>query len=268
MKDFLPYKSYRLLDTQWIIGGTSGAGRHAASRPRRAGVRAGAARLADVAARHGGVSTATGISVRFVLRDVDASWRRVEQAGRRPQPNRGRKAERGSREINRELFQLERSVTTCSLQVTTRPAAGRSRHGGSGRRQAARDAARRSYRRITILKQALSDADARKPAGRPVIDTSFRMDDGETVVVGTSRVKGGSKALIALLTADERSAEGDRRSSRGYNQRVRDARDRRAPQRPRGAARGSRKKAARPRRRTTPASWRSWKRSIRTPTPS
>ena len=27
------------------------------------------------------------------------------------------------------------------------------------------------------------------------------MDVGETVVVGTSRLKGGSKALIALLTA-------------------------------------------------------------------
>jgi hypothetical protein len=33
-----------------------------------------------------------------------------------------------------------------------------------------------------------------------VIDTSFSMDVGETVVVGTSRLK-GDKALIALLTA-------------------------------------------------------------------
>jgi hypothetical protein len=37
--------------------------------------------------------------------------------------------------------------------------------------------------------------------GRSVIDTSFTMDIGETVVVGTSRVRGGDKALIALLTA-------------------------------------------------------------------
>jgi hypothetical protein len=35
---------------------------------------------------------------------------------------------------------------------------------------------------------------------RAVIDTSFTMDVGETVVVGTSRLK-GDKALIALLTA-------------------------------------------------------------------
>jgi hypothetical protein len=37
--------------------------------------------------------------------------------------------------------------------------------------------------------------------GRSVIDTSFNMDVGETVVVGTSHVRGGDKALIALLTA-------------------------------------------------------------------
>ena len=37
--------------------------------------------------------------------------------------------------------------------------------------------------------------------GRSVIDTTFNMDVGETVVVGTSRVRGGDKALIALLTA-------------------------------------------------------------------
>ena len=34
-----------------------------------------------------------------------------------------------------------------------------------------------------------------------VIETSFAMDIGETVVVGTSRMRGGDKALIALLTA-------------------------------------------------------------------
>ena len=55
-------------------------------------------------------------------------------------------------------------------------------------------------RRITELKQSLTAANA-KAGGRAVIDTSFRMDDGETVVVGTSKVKGGGKALIALLTA-------------------------------------------------------------------
>ena len=39
-----------------------------------------------------------------------------------------------------------------------------------------------------------------KRPGR-IIDTTFNMDVGETVVVGTSRLRGGDKALIALLTA-------------------------------------------------------------------
>jgi len=57
------------------------------------------------------------------------------------------------------------------------------------------------------LEQAQGSADARNTlsrrfaGGRSVIDTSFTMDVGETVVVGTSRLRGGSKALIALLTA-------------------------------------------------------------------
>jgi hypothetical protein len=40
-----------------------------------------------------------------------------------------------------------------------------------------------------------------------VIETTFSIDPGETVVVGTSRVK-GDRALIALLTAVRR---GDRK---------------------------------------------------------
>lgn len=40
-----------------------------------------------------------------------------------------------------------------------------------------------------------------------IIDTSFTMDVGETVVVGTSRLKGGNRALIALLTAVAPRAE-------------------------------------------------------------
>jgi hypothetical protein len=36
---------------------------------------------------------------------------------------------------------------------------------------------------------------------RAIMNTSFTMDVGETVVVGTSRLSGNSKALITLLTA-------------------------------------------------------------------
>ncbi|CAN5579326.1 hypothetical protein BH23ACI1_BH23ACI1_18400 [soil metagenome] len=41
------------------------------------------------------------------------------------------------------------------------------------------------------------------------MDASFRMDVGETVVVGTSRIQ-GDKALIALLTAVPPKGSGTR----------------------------------------------------------
>jgi hypothetical protein len=43
--------------------------------------------------------------------------------------------------------------------------------------------------------------DARSTSGGALIETSFTMSLGETVVVGTSRMRGGNKALIVLLTA-------------------------------------------------------------------
>lgn len=38
-------------------------------------------------------------------------------------------------------------------------------------------------------------------AGQPTLRASFRIDEGETVVVGSSRLDGGDEALIVLLTA-------------------------------------------------------------------
>ena len=64
-------------------------------------------------------------------------------------------------------------------------------------------------REIEDMTARLAEGAARRPTARPaveqargsIIDTTFAMNVGETVVVGTSRLKGGSKALIALLTA-------------------------------------------------------------------
>ncbi len=68
-------------------------------------------------------------------------------------------------------------------------------------------------RRVNREIEDLAAHQAEERTGRPsaraattfqrssIIDTSFTMDVGETVVVGTSRLKGGTKAIIALLTA-------------------------------------------------------------------
>lgn len=50
-------------------------------------------------------------------------------------------------------------------------------------------------------RRTMARAGVESAARTSMIDTSFTMDVGETVVVGTSRLKGGSRALIALLTA-------------------------------------------------------------------
>jgi hypothetical protein len=67
--------------------------------------------------------------------------------------------------------------------------------------------------RIEETTRKVSAAAGARDGRRAVIDTSFTMDIGETVVVGTSRLK-GDKALIALLTAvaqrkDSKLAPGD-----------------------------------------------------------
>jgi hypothetical protein len=66
---------------------------------------------------------------------------------------------------------------------------------------------------INALRQRLADAELAIETrqnqlrsgsgfgGSTLIDTAFNMALGETVVVGTSRMRGGNKALIVLLTA-------------------------------------------------------------------
>lgn len=199
MRDFLPYKGYNLLDTQWIIGGTSSPAvtrlRGLDGQEYELELRASPLLTPGTAA-----PDQRAMSVRFVLRDVDTGSGPSE-SGRTPlHPKELAKGDTSTAEISRELFQLERERTDLEFVVTK----GRSdvEIGMKSPVEVKRQEAQLSAvnRRINELKQSLSTAHA-KAAGRPVIDTSFRMDDGETVVVGTSKMKGGSNALIALLTA-------------------------------------------------------------------
>ena len=198
MKDFLPYKSYRLLDTQWIIGGTSG--------PALTRLRGAEEQEYELELRASPVLTPgdpRAISVRFVLRDGDVAGtttkldqqRTVEQQNQKDVAAALFRAETG-----REIYQLEQERDDLTLQVNK----GRQQVevGMQNPDEVKRLATRLDSvnRRINDLKRTQDTKEA-KAGGRPVIDTSFKMDDGETVVVGTSRVKGGSKALIALLTA-------------------------------------------------------------------
>jgi len=197
MRDFLPYKGYNLLDTQWIVGGTSS--------PAVTRLRGLDEQEYELELRASPLATPLdqrAMSVRFVLRDVDTgSNTAAAESGRPPlQAKDVAKSDQASMDIAREIFQLEREKTDLELVATKGRAqveVGTKDPDDVRRTEAQLGAVNR---RINELKQSLSAAKA-KAAGRTVIDTSFRMDDGETVVVGTSKVKGGGKALIALLTA-------------------------------------------------------------------
>jgi hypothetical protein len=200
MKDFLPYKGYRLMDTQWVLASSSG--------PAIIRLRGWEEdyelelRAAQTFQPGPGGLNQSGISVRFYLREAgDGPAGSAGDSGRTPlHPKEVAKADPASLEISREIFQLERERDDLQLRVS------------KGRKDvdvgmASPDEVKRLdtqlsavTRRISELKQSLA-ATSGKAAGRAVIDTSFRMDDGETVVVGTSKVKSPNKALIALVTA-------------------------------------------------------------------
>ena len=203
MKDFLPYKNYRLLDTQWIIGGSAPA----LTRLRGMDDQEYELELRASPAPGPTALSPTGIAVRFLLRDPGDG----PAASDRPvlPKETSKAADPTTLEISREVFQLERERDDLQIQVTKKRS--QVEVGTADPIEVKRMDTQLSAvtRRIADLKQMAASTSAAKMSGRTVIDTSFRMDDGETVVVGTSKVKGGGKALIALLTATaDRSTKG------------------------------------------------------------
>ena len=170
LKDFLPYKSYRLLDAQWILGSQRTVSR----------LRGANDQEYELTLR--GVLNAGKLVVNFRLAE--------------PGPVVGVKpaADADSRAGRRAS--LEDALRAAEAEVERLRAS-------SGEKRAEAIAASRE--KIAAIQKELEQEKALRDAltrigGRSIIDTSFMMDVGETVVVGTSRVA-GDKALIALLTA-------------------------------------------------------------------
>ena len=195
MKDFLPYKGYGLLDTQWVLSSSTGP---AITRLRGVDEQEYELELRASVVVEDGRYSRTGMSVRFLLREAADA---VSSDGRSSSNTKDTgKMDMATFEMNREIYQLERERDEISTNLE--------------RARSDVDVGLRSpeevkvlnvrlsavNRRMADLKQTLAGASS-KAGGRAVIDTSFRMEEGETVVVGTSKVKGGGRALIALLTA-------------------------------------------------------------------
>ena len=186
MKDFLPYKGYRLLDVHWTLC----CGRT----PVTSRLRGPDGHEYELVLNTSHDARAR-LSVRFLLMEAFRAANTVSNSG--------------GGEVGTTLMRERQRVQSELASATSRA---RSRFEvGAGRSPD-------ETPEVAELKRRLADIDIRiaevressrqrgEPRGKgntnhAVIDTSFTMDVGETVVVGTSRIAGADKALIALLTA-------------------------------------------------------------------
>jgi hypothetical protein len=216
-KDFLPYRNYRLLDSQWTLccGGTASA----ITRLRGVDEQEYELELRSSAVLDASRPPAidpNALSVRFVLRELtdgpapsktEPYPEKTElhpDRVREPQKKGGSgSADARVAQISQELFSLERERVDLDTQVTTMRSQVEvgTRDPVDWRR--ASNQLNLVTSRIQALKAELGAVSQSKAisGGKSVIDTSFRIELGETVVVGTSGLKGGKRALIALLTA-------------------------------------------------------------------
>lgn len=187
MRDFLPYKHYRVLDSQWMsccavrfpstvrgrLEGLAPAGNTSTSKPFAFAI--------TVSSSYG------NIPVRFALiPDEPGAQASPASAERIRELERERLAVQGETELVAQQIEMtQKRIEVGTISSAELPPL---------------------VSRYNVLKRKLSDITlsieeaGTGASGRALIDSSFTMKAGETVVVGTSRL-GGDKALIALVTA-------------------------------------------------------------------
>jgi hypothetical protein len=183
MKDFLPYRSYRLLDAAWILCCNSN---RATTR-----LRGPDEHEYEIEIESGSIEQAR-LSVRFLLRDL---WT-------------GESSKLAPVMKSSRVSDLEKRVEVAKASLEEAKKGSAPKQTDIVRLEAELQAA---MQRLAQARESERDSESeRKPKEGPVqpkfgdraiMNTSFTMDVGETVVVGTSRLSGNSKALIALLTA-------------------------------------------------------------------
>jgi uncharacterized protein with von Willebrand factor type A (vWA) domain len=157
VKDFLPYKSYRVLDTQWLRGGST---RMKGLDDQEYDVDLNA----DEIAPNPFHPKEGMLNVVFHLQEVGAAANSSEEFGRMIQVA---DMEKQRASIQRQIIEGAPGTTVPELMA-----------------------------RKAQLEKQIRLAKARK-----LIDSRFEMAIGETVVVGTSKIGGGEKGLVVLLTS-------------------------------------------------------------------
>jgi hypothetical protein len=181
MKDFLPFKSYVLLDTAWTVGSNGTI---------KTQLRQSDTQMYDVTLRAAVLPEFLGGSAAPLTTGgmVNITGFRMQKAG----AGVGSGPDRAN--LENELRAQEQAIEAYRQQY-----AEASRRTGDSNKQAAA-ALQAKLQDMTQSATALRSAVEQASAKDALIDTSFRMKLGETVVVGTSRLQ-GDKALIVLVTA-------------------------------------------------------------------
>jgi hypothetical protein len=158
VRDFLPYKSYRVLDTQWLRGGST--------RMKGPDDQEYDVDLAADQIMPNPFHPKEGmLNVVFHLQEVGAAQNSSEEFGRSV----------AAADMQKRLAEMQRSLANGTI---------------------AEGARARTADEIAQLTKQIRMARARK-----LIDSKFEMAVGETVVVGTSKIGGGDKGLVVLLTS-------------------------------------------------------------------
>jgi hypothetical protein len=187
MREFLPYKHYRVLDSQWTSC-CGGARAQLSGRLRGLVGVPGANNAVNLVHRPYAFAleasnSADGLAIHFELKAEEVEGvRRLTD-----------------RDTPRERADLQAEIETLGLQI--REAEGKVKVGALAPLDV-----RPLQDRHASLQRRLEGlgGETRESGSRSIIQTRFSMEPGETVVVGTSRL-GGDKALIALVTAVRRT---------------------------------------------------------------
>ena len=182
MKDFLPYKSYRLLDSAWILG--SG---NVSTRLRGLDDQEYNLNLSGGSSRE----EPKTLRISFQLRDAEPG-----------KPNDAADAEAAIHRAQASSLDHTRELERESLQQKLRDlqADKGNNHPDVVKTRAQLEQLNNQLAELYGQRRAVV-----KTGTCCIISTGFTMEIGETVVVGTSRLRGGDKALIALLTAVPRT---------------------------------------------------------------
>ena len=171
LKDFLPYRSYRVLDTAWVLASSS---EPQTLSGRLQGVDE---QSYEFLLERMPVVKASSLQVRFATRELTGSADR-------------RSADRQAT-LKKQLMHFAEQLRRAEV----------------AQNQGEITAIRQRMIETEFEMEAVQKEAHYSSAGSMLIDTSFTMSLGETVVVGTSRMRGGNKALIVLLTAATRGAK-------------------------------------------------------------